>query len=222
MSKCGRHSQTILHDSEAPSTCIREFYKLRLLVVLFGSRFPARSGPLPRPLPKRTLTVPLTPPPRATYTARSGSVDVTSGLGAHAPRLHDVRVLLIVASRFSPVTILMAPEIICLPDGQNFTVTPVFGFFKSNEPSTHPHAYPIGWTEVLNTQERHRPFGDKHLDSSDGVNGHGYAAGGSGDAPVGRHFVLPSVRRVVKTLHTLGSNACLSNIGDTSNSQRLQ
>lgn len=104
-------------------------------------------------------------------------LDVTSGLGAHAPGLHDVRVLVIVASRFSPVTIPMAPEIIRMPDGRNFTVTPVFSgfFFMSNEPSTHPHAYPIGWTVVLNTQERHRPFGDKHPDSSDWLNGHGHA-----------------------------------------------
>lgn len=42
-----------------------------------------------------------------------------------------------------------------LPDGQNFTVTPVFAgvFFKSHELSTHHNAFPIGWTIVLSTDE---------------------------------------------------------------------
>lgn len=49
----------------------------------------------------------------------------------------------------------MAPQIIHLPDGQNFTVTPVFAglFFKSHELSTHSHAFPIGWSVVLHTEE---------------------------------------------------------------------
>lgn len=42
-----------------------------------------------------------------------------------------------------------------LPDGQNFTVTPVFSglFFKSHERNTHHNAFPIGWTVVLNTED---------------------------------------------------------------------
>ena len=49
----------------------------------------------------------------------------------------------------------MAPQIIRLPDGQSFTVTPVFAglFFKSNELSTHPNAFPIGWSVVLHTKD---------------------------------------------------------------------
>ncbi|KAH7368075.1 acyl-CoA N-acyltransferase [Plectosphaerella cucumerina] len=49
----------------------------------------------------------------------------------------------------------MAPSMLHLPDGQNFTVTPVFAgvFFKSQELSTHPNAFPIGWTIVLSTEE---------------------------------------------------------------------
>lgn len=72
----------------------------------------------------------------------------------------------------------MAPEIIYLPDGQHFTVKPVFSglFFKSNEFSTQPNAYPIGWTVVLNTTKRelpnHHHFHDSHLQSNgDTTNG---------------------------------------------------
>lgn len=58
----------------------------------------------------------------------------------------------------------MAPQILRLPDGQSITVTPVFSglFFKPNELSAHPHAYPLGWTVVLNTQEGPPPADDKH------------------------------------------------------------
>ncbi|KAJ9132276.1 Aerobactin siderophore biosynthesis protein iucB [Pleurostoma richardsiae] len=49
----------------------------------------------------------------------------------------------------------MGPSIIHLPDGQNFTVTPVFAglFFKSHELNTHANAFPIGWTVVLHTED---------------------------------------------------------------------
>ena len=49
----------------------------------------------------------------------------------------------------------MAPQIIHLPDGQNFTVKPVFAglFFKSHELSTHNNAFPIGWSVVLHTED---------------------------------------------------------------------
>jgi hypothetical protein len=51
----------------------------------------------------------------------------------------------------------MGPQIIHLPDGQSFTVTPVFAglFFKSNELSTHTNAFPIGWTIVIHTEDNH-------------------------------------------------------------------
>ncbi|EEY16767.1 aerobactin siderophore biosynthesis protein iucB [Verticillium alfalfae VaMs.102] len=47
------------------------------------------------------------------------------------------------------------PTMLHLPDGQNFTVTPVFSglFFKSHERNTHHNAFPIGWTVVLNTED---------------------------------------------------------------------
>ncbi|KAJ9635221.1 hypothetical protein H2201_003245 [Coniosporium apollinis] len=49
----------------------------------------------------------------------------------------------------------MAPAIVHLPNGTNLTVTPVFGglFFKSNELSKHPSAFPPGWTVVLHCED---------------------------------------------------------------------
>lgn len=42
-----------------------------------------------------------------------------------------------------------------LPDGQTFTVQPVFGglFFKSHELNKHPSPFPIGWTVVIHTED---------------------------------------------------------------------
>ncbi|KAI5462058.1 acyl-CoA N-acyltransferase [Mariannaea sp. PMI_226] len=50
----------------------------------------------------------------------------------------------------------MSPQVIHLPDGQKFTVTPVFAGlgFKSHELNTHHNAFPIGWTVVLNTESQ--------------------------------------------------------------------
>jgi len=50
---------------------------------------------------------------------------------------------------------MMVPNV-HLPDGQTFTAAPVFGGvgFKSHDMNTHPHAFPIGWTTVLNTEEK--------------------------------------------------------------------
>ncbi|KAF2431677.1 hypothetical protein EJ08DRAFT_586852 [Tothia fuscella] len=50
----------------------------------------------------------------------------------------------------------MAPSaIVHLPNGQNLTVTPVFGglYFKSNELSSHHAPFPPGWTVVLNSED---------------------------------------------------------------------
>ncbi|KAI1506390.1 acyl-CoA N-acyltransferase [Biscogniauxia marginata] len=49
----------------------------------------------------------------------------------------------------------MAPSVVHLPDGQNFTVQPVFSglFFKSNELNTHPAPFPSGWTVVLHSED---------------------------------------------------------------------
>jgi len=49
----------------------------------------------------------------------------------------------------------MAPAIVHLPNGQNLTVTPVFGglYFKSNEMSSQHAPFPPGWTVVINTED---------------------------------------------------------------------
>ena len=49
----------------------------------------------------------------------------------------------------------MAPSVLHLPNGQNLTVTPVFGglFFKANELSSHHAPFPPGWTVVINTED---------------------------------------------------------------------
>ncbi|KAH6616231.1 acyl-CoA N-acyltransferase [Chaetomium sp. MPI-SDFR-AT-0129] len=49
----------------------------------------------------------------------------------------------------------MGPQVLYLPDGQRFTVTPVFAglFFQSNDLSSHNSAFPIGWTIVIHTDD---------------------------------------------------------------------
>lgn len=55
----------------------------------------------------------------------------------------------------------MAPETVYLPDGQTYTVGPVFGgvAFKSND-LTHGTHFPIGWNIVLHTEEEKVVFAD--------------------------------------------------------------
>ncbi|PSN73758.1 siderophore biosynthesis protein-like protein [Corynespora cassiicola Philippines] len=47
------------------------------------------------------------------------------------------------------------PSLVHLPNGQNLTVTPVFGglFFKSNDLTSHNSPFPPGWTIVLNSED---------------------------------------------------------------------
>lgn len=50
----------------------------------------------------------------------------------------------------------MAPSMIHLPDGQTFTVQPVFAglFFKSHELNKHHQSpFPVGWTVVIHTED---------------------------------------------------------------------
>ncbi|KAL2167491.1 hypothetical protein VTG60DRAFT_1185 [Thermothelomyces hinnuleus] len=70
----------------------------------------------------------------------------------------------------------MGPDIIHLPNGQHFHVTPVFAglFFKSAELCTHHNAFPIGWTIVIHTED---DTGDME-DAPSTVPGSGVAAGG--------------------------------------------
>ncbi len=49
----------------------------------------------------------------------------------------------------------MVHSTVYLPDGQRFTVVPVFAglLFKSNELNTHHNPFPVGWTIVLHTDD---------------------------------------------------------------------
>ncbi|TKA77632.1 hypothetical protein B0A49_04196 [Cryomyces minteri] len=55
----------------------------------------------------------------------------------------------------------MAPAIVHLPNGQNLTVTPVFGglYFKANDLSNHHSSFPPGWTVVLNSEDDEKDHG---------------------------------------------------------------
>jgi hypothetical protein len=74
------------------------------------------------------------------------------------------------------ISIVMAPSLLHLPNGQTLTVTPIFGglYFKSNELMSAHHlqnAFPPGWTVVINTVD-----GEEEIDSpvlaTDEAHGH--------------------------------------------------
>ncbi|KAJ4295194.1 hypothetical protein N0V90_007204 [Kalmusia sp. IMI 367209] len=57
----------------------------------------------------------------------------------------------------------MAPAAsVHLPNGQNLSITPVFGglFFKSNDLTNHHSPFPPGWTIVLNSEDENPPEDD--------------------------------------------------------------
>ena len=59
-----------------------------------------------------------------------------------------------------PNVITMAPtNIVHLPNGQNLTVSPVFGglFFKANDLLNSHSPFPPGWTVVLNSEDEVDP-----------------------------------------------------------------
>ncbi|CAH0015194.1 unnamed protein product [Clonostachys rhizophaga] len=64
----------------------------------------------------------------------------------------------------------MPQQLLHLPDGQTFTVTPVFGGvgFRSHEMNAaHYHAFPIGWTIVLQTEAEAESDDDDPMDKDD-------------------------------------------------------
>ncbi|KAM5352724.1 hypothetical protein ACJ41O_005446 [Fusarium nematophilum] len=125
----------------------------------------------------------------------------------------------------------MAPQIIRLPDGQTFTVTPVFAGlgFKSHELNTHPNAFPIGWTVVLNTEsESDEPDAtsedkDKDRDAGDDLDKQGTENGGNGvaldgDSAAARSSVKRHIHSFAKpTLQ--GDNLFISSIANPSSSE---
>lgn len=63
----------------------------------------------------------------------------------------------------------MAPSIVHLPNGQNITVTPVFGglFFKSNDLTSHNSPFPPGWTIIINSEDDFDPQFSGHDPDAD-------------------------------------------------------
>ncbi|EPE03078.1 aerobactin siderophore biosynthesis protein iucb [Ophiostoma piceae UAMH 11346] len=57
----------------------------------------------------------------------------------------------------------MVNSTVYLPDGQSFTVVPVFAGlqFKSNDLNAHHSAYPVGWTVVLHTEDDLKSEGEE-------------------------------------------------------------
>ncbi|CAK7244678.1 MAG: hypothetical protein STHCBS139747_006222 [Sporothrix thermara] len=64
----------------------------------------------------------------------------------------------------------MVNSTVYLPDGQHFTVVPVFAglLFKSNELNPHHSPYPVGWSVVLHTEDSEDASGGGSSSSSDG------------------------------------------------------
>lgn len=114
------------------------------------------------------------------------------------------------------------PKILHLPDGQKFSVAPVFAGmgFRSHEHNSHHHPYPIGWTTVMHTEEDRIKFagGKESRDSSpptarDVVTGDGEDDGGD-------HPALPKRRTKPFTRPTLQDDTLfISSIANPSNSE---
>ena len=92
----------------------------------------------------------------------------------------------------------MAPQVIHLPDGQHFTVTPVFAglFFKSNELNTahstnHRHPFPIGWSIVIHTQDRNER--ERKKDAAEAGDRPSSSAGAKRPEPQVHSFTTPTL-----------------------------
>ncbi|KAF4968972.1 hypothetical protein FZEAL_10314 [Fusarium zealandicum] len=120
----------------------------------------------------------------------------------------------------------MAPQIIRLPDGQTFTVTPVFAGlgFKSHELNTHHNAFPIGWTVVLNTETDEPDPISEDRDTADEVDRQGTENGGNGVALDGDGSSA-AARSVKRHIHSFGKptlqgdNLFISSIANPSSSE---
>ncbi|KAF5021804.1 hypothetical protein F66182_6179 [Fusarium sp. NRRL 66182] len=109
----------------------------------------------------------------------------------------------------------MAPQVIRLPDGQTFTVTPVFAGlgFKSHELNTHHNPFPVGWTVVLNTESDATP---EDNDADDGEKedenkGNGVSLDGDGST---KRYVYSFAKPTLQ-----GDNLFISSIANPSSSE---
>ncbi|KAH7346896.1 siderophore biosynthesis protein-like protein [Rhexocercosporidium sp. MPI-PUGE-AT-0058] len=61
------------------------------------------------------------------------------------------------------------PSVVHLPNGQNLTVTPVFGgyFFKSNELNIHTNVFPAGWTVIIQSEDFSEDHNEEDLVESE-------------------------------------------------------
>lgn len=114
----------------------------------------------------------------------------------------------------------MAPQVIRLPDGQTFTVTPVFAGlgFKSHELNTHHNPFPVGWTIVLNTVENDSEHEDA-ADDQDAQDRSDVEGRGNGAALEGNHHnAMRNVHSFSKpTLQ--GDNLFISSMTNPSSSE---
>lgn len=64
----------------------------------------------------------------------------------------------------------MASNVVHLPNGQNLTVSPVFGglIFKSNDLSLHSSVFPAGWTIIIHSEDNEEDHRDGKEDASGG------------------------------------------------------
>jgi hypothetical protein len=71
----------------------------------------------------------------------------------------------------------MASNIVHLPNGQNLTVSPVFGglFFKSNDLTLHSSVFPAGWNIIIHSED----YSDDHPEANEEAT--------DGTVPVRRH-----------------------------------
>ncbi|RDA90613.1 hypothetical protein CP533_2791 [Ophiocordyceps camponoti-saundersi (nom. inval.)] len=87
----------------------------------------------------------------------------------------------------------MTPQILRLPDGQTFTVSPVFagvGFSSDQYKKTHHHSsYPVGWTAVVMTESSKEEKTNRNAKANDDADDDG------DDEPQFQPFTKPSLSK---------------------------
>ncbi|KAJ6786246.1 hypothetical protein PWT90_04918 [Aphanocladium album] len=93
----------------------------------------------------------------------------------------------------------MTPETVYLPDGQTYTVGPVFGgvAFKSND-LTHGTHFPIGWNISLHTEEERLVFADGSTAPANGDTATAAASAADADAMDTQDGSAPKLKKRVR------------------------